>query len=495
VAIVAVAVVVALLTAACGSGDDSVARSDITVPQATPGAPNVVVIMTDDQTVEQMRVMTRTNQLLGAQGTTFSNFFTPFPMCCPSRVSYLTGQYAFNHGVVDNIGPDGGFYALDHRNTLPVWLERAGYATSFVGHYLYRYGVRDPNVIPPGWDRWFSTIDPSTFSYFNYDVNDNGEIIEFGDDESDYQTDVMADRMVSEIHELANGDQPFFLNFWTLAPHVAEPERRSAAPDLQAVPAPRHRNLFDEEWWTVDEAPSFDEEDVSDKPTYISGRSRMLPVTQIAAQVHYQRALESLLAVDEAVERIVEALDETGALDNTVIMFFSDNGFLQGEHRLRDVKTVPYEEAIRVPLVIRGPGFPVGATVPQLTANVDLASTVLELAGVVGSLETDGQSLLPMLAEADPSPDDRVLYLENGPKAEGADIPRFEGVRVPGYSYIEYAPGGRELYDLAADPYQLENVAGDPAHHDLQAHLADLLEQLRGCQGESCREPRFTPPD
>lgn len=145
--LVLVSVVVA--ASACGSGAP-VERSTATVPQADPDAPNVVVIMTDDQTVEQMRVMTRTNELLRDEGTNFTNFVTSFPLCCPSRATFLTGQYAFNHGVVDNIGPDGGYYQLDNRNTLAVWLQRAGYATDFVGHYLYRYGTRERTEVPPG---------------------------------------------------------------------------------------------------------------------------------------------------------------------------------------------------------------------------------------------------------------------------------------------------------------------------------------------------------
>ena len=491
--LVAAVCCLALVVAACGS-DEPTQRALTTVPQADADAPNVVVIVTDDQTLESMRVMTRTNELLADEGTTFSNFFTPFPLCCPSRTSYLTGQYAFNHGVTDNIGEHGGYYALDNRNTLPVWLQRAGYATSFVGHYLYRYGIEDPTEIPPGWDRWFTTIDPSTFHYYDYDVNDNGEVVHFGSDAEDYQTDVMADRTVDEIHRLAEGDRPFFLNLWTLAPHVAEPEHSPLGADLEAVPAPRHLHQFDEQWWTTDEAPSFDEADVSDKPGFIQGRSRMLPATQIVAQAHYQRALESLLAVDEAVARVVEALDETGELDDTVIMFWSDNGFLQGEHRIRDAKVLPYEESIHVPLIIRGPGFPVGATAPQLTANIDLAPTILELAGVTGSLEQDGASLLPLVQDADPAPDDRALYLQDGPADHGAAIPHYDGVRVPGYTYVEYEPGARELYDLTADPWQLDNLAGDPAYARIEGRLADLLQQLRGCQGEACREPRFTSP-
>lgn len=488
---VVVLVSLVVVSAACGS-DAPAERSTATVPQADPDAPNVVVIMTDDQTVEQLRVMDRTRELLADQGTTFSNFVTSFPLCCPSRATFLTGQYAFNHGIVDNIGPDGGYYQLDNRNTLAVWLQRAGYTTDFVGHYLYRYGTRERTEVPPGWDRWFSTIDPSTFRYFGYTVNDGGTLREFGHAAEDYQTDVMADRAVEEVRRLADGDRPFFLNFWTLAPHVAEPEN-SDDPDLSAVPAPRHAGTFEQDWWTAEQVPSFNEEDVSDKPLYVQLNGRFLPVTAIAAQAHHQRALESLLAVDEAVGRIVDALDETGELANTVILFTSDNGYLQGEHRFRDAKSLPYEESIRVPLIIRGPGFPSGATAPQLTANIDLAPTILDLAGVEGGLPTDGESLVALAADPSPPADDRAVYLQNGPQEQGATIPHWDGVRVPGFTYVEYEQGGRELYDLALDPWQLDNAYGDPAYAEVQRELAGLLAELRGCSGEACREPRFSP--
>ncbi len=237
----------------------------------------------------------------------------------------------------------------------------------------------------------------------------------------------------------------------------------------------------------------FNEEDVTDKPRHVQSNERFLPVTEVATQVHHQRALESSPAVDEAIERLVDALERTGELHNTVIVFTSDNGYLQGEHRFRDAKSLPYEESIRVPLLVRGPGFPAGATAPQRVANIDLAPTILDLAGVSGSLVMDGESLLAVASDPTPPAADRVIYLQNGPEAgPESTIPSWEGVRVPGYTYVEYERGGRELYDLAADPAQLDNLAGDSAYDELERELAALLEQLRGCEGDACREPRFS---
>ena len=484
-----VLVVLALLAASCGSGDgDEATISTEQVAQAPADAPNLVVIMTDDQTLESMRVMTRTNELLAAQGTTFEQAIASFPLCCPSRATFLTGQYAHNHGVVGNLPPLGGYSELDNLNTLPVWLQRAGYATSHVGHYLYGYGGGDSRDVPAGWDDWFATVDPSTFRYFDYTVNDNGEIVGFDDREEHYQSDVFADRAVEEVDRLADGDKPFFLDLWFLAPHVERPEHNAGAfTQVAARPAPRHEGQMAGETWP--RTPSFNEEDVSDKPGYISARGPLNPITQIEILNHYQAALESLLAVDEAVDRLVSALEDAGVLDDTVIAFTSDNGLLQGEHRIRDAKILPYEEAIQVPLVIRGPGFPAGEVVPGPVANVDLPATLLDAAGVEPGLDQDGISLLPVAA--DPAiADERVVFIENGPQ-EGSTFRHFEGVRVDGFTYVEYETGVVELYDLTADPYELENVAGDPAYADREAQLAELLEAMRDCAAQECRDPTF----
>src|SRR5687768_6074298 len=156
--------------------------------------PNVVIVQTDDQTLESMRVMDRTRALIGDQGTTFDNAFVSLSLCCPSRASLLTGRYAHNHGVLDIHPPWGGFERLDGRETLAVWLQRAGYATVLLGKYLNRYGRRDPAEVPPGWTEWHGLVDPSTNSYYRYVFNDDGVLRRYGSSAADYQTDVITDR-------------------------------------------------------------------------------------------------------------------------------------------------------------------------------------------------------------------------------------------------------------------------------------------------------------
>src|SRR6185295_7702418 len=183
------------------------------------GRPNVLVIMTDDQTVEDMRVLPKTRALLAAEGTSFANSFVAYPLCCPSRSTFLTGQYAHNHGVLANGGPNGGYQRLNHANTLPVWLREAGYYTAHLGKYLNNYGVDSPEP-PPGWSRWFGLMDPSTYRLFDYTVSDDGAAVSYGHAAADYQTDVLAEEAERVLRSRAGEDQPFFVTVAPIAPHL-----------------------------------------------------------------------------------------------------------------------------------------------------------------------------------------------------------------------------------------------------------------------------------
>ena len=179
--------------------------------------PNIVVLETDDQTMESLRVMQQTRQLLAASGTTFERSFASFPLCCPSRATFLTGQYAHNDHVIHNAGPHGGYPALDHTNTLPVWLQGAGYHTIALGRYLNGYGVRvDPSTVPPGWSDWHVTIDPSTFNYRNWNMNDNGLVSSYPDalHPGEYQTDFYT-RRAPELITQGRGAMPPVARGWS----------------------------------------------------------------------------------------------------------------------------------------------------------------------------------------------------------------------------------------------------------------------------------------
>ena len=472
--VLVVGTVLAALTVALVVDDDD-ARA------GSPDRPNVVVFMTDDQTLESMRVMPETNRLLGDQGTTFTDAVVSFPLCCPSRATFLTGQYAHNNGVQDNVQPFGGVTALDQTHTLPVWLSAAGYRTSHVGKYLNRYGEDAPPTVPLGWDAWFGLDDPTTYRYFNFDVSIDGRLVTYGGP-GNYQTDVLADRAVSEIDRLAAGDDPFFLNVAFLAPHGGS--------DLQvaslagAVPAPRHLGQLEGE--TLPESEARAETDVSDKPVAIQALEPLTESELDHVSRTYVSQLESLLAVDEAVARVVERLERNGVLDDTVIMFTSDNGFLLGEHGIRFEKTWPYEESAHVPLLVRGPGFPAGTEVDGVVANIDLAPTILDLAGAEADVETDGISLAGVADEPEQL-DDRAVLLENGPPR--STVPHYSAVRTTRYLYVEYHTGETELYDLREDPAQVTSVVDSPDYAEERERLAALLDELRACAGDRCREP------
>lgn len=443
--------------------------------------PNVLVILTDDQTEESIRVMEKTLRLLGEEGTTFRNSFVSYPLCCPSRATLLTGQYAHNHQVLGNRPPDGGYGRLNHKNTLPVWLRAAGYQTAHVGKYLN--GYRGPEV-PPGWSKWFGLADPTTYMMYGYAVIADGKKVRYGQSPADYQTDVLAARAEAILRGFARDralqGKPFFLSVAPVPPHTERSDE--AGKGTPPRPAPRHEGRFADE--PLPDKDSFDEVDVADKPRHIQRLPRLGPAKQAAALRAYQARLESLLAIDDMVERLVDALQETGELDRTVIVFTSDNGFFLGEHRLPDGKVLPYEESIRVPLIIRGGSFPRGSTALQPAANIDLAPTVVALTGAKARRKMDGIPLLPLALDPELG-QDRVLLLEGRNRNSGR--PPYDAIRTPRWLWVEYQNGSRELYDLEDDPLQLRSRHGDPDLAAVRAELAGRLAKLRKCAGTSCR--------
>jgi hypothetical protein len=215
------------LAGGCGQGGSAQPEPD--------QRPNVVVLMTDDQTLESMRVMPGVRRMLAERGTTFSRSFVSFPLCCPSRATFMTGQYAHNHGVLGNRPPTGGYGRLRRRETLPVWLDRAGYETMHVGKFLNRYGQDlGPYHVPPGWDEWQGSIDPSTYQYTGVTLNENGSLSSYP---GEYSTDLYAERAVELIEDAASEDEPFFLSVGFLAPHTGGPGDPDDPPGL-ATPSP-----------------------------------------------------------------------------------------------------------------------------------------------------------------------------------------------------------------------------------------------------------------
>lgn len=447
------------------------------------GRPNVLILETDDQTMESMRVMPNVQRLLGAKGVTFDNSFVSYSLCCPSRSTLLTGQYAHNHGVFSNGPPTGGYYKLDGSNTLAVWLRDAGYHTMHLGKYLNGYGTRNKTEIPPGFDEWYGSVDPSTYSYYGFTLNENGKLVTYPSDPAHYQTDVYAKKASALIARRAPSKRPFFL--WTafLAPHAGGPVDESDDPKGLGTPdpAPRHKDAFASE--PLPKPPSYNEADVSDKPIRVRNRPLITPTREAAIRENYQQRLETLLAVDEGVARILKTLRRTGELNDTLIVFTSDNGFFHGEHRIQIGKILPYEPSIRVPLIMRVPRGPRGLRLEQPVSNQDLAATILDATGARPGRTQDGHSLLPLMR----SPEiqlGRDLLIEG--LLGGSPAISFAGVRSLNFFYAEYSNGEREMYDLVRDPYELQSVANDPAYAAMRTSLAARLARLRTCAGRSC---------
>jgi N-acetylglucosamine-6-sulfatase len=462
----------ALLAVAAGGG------AAVASPQQQSTKPNIVVLMTDDQTVESLRVMANVNALLVKQGTTFVNNFASFPLCCPSRATFITGQYGHNHTIMGNAAPTGGYDKLapSHANTLPAWLQQAGYHTVHVGKYLNGYGRTTPTAVPAGWTEWYGSTDPSTYRFYNYTLNENGRLVTYATGPANYQADVYNRKAVELIRRLAPGAKPFFLSVAFLAPHSGGP-RDSDDPRNLATPspAPRHRNAFASQ--PLPTPPSLNEADVADKPAAIRSRPLLTTARLNAIRENYQQRLESLLAVDEAVRDILSALAATRVLGRTLVIFTADNGFFHGEHRVPSGKVLVYEPSVRVPLIVRGPGVPRGATRTNLAANVDLAATILDAARARPGRRIDGRSLLP--------------FARDKLRRSGRDIlletTSYSAIRTPRHVFVQHSTGEQELYDLFTDPHQLTSLHADARHAALKTELARRLAVLRTCAGDVCR--------
>jgi len=460
--------------------------------------PNVVIVMTDDLSHGTLNDAIAHNWMPNLkasvidQGLTFANSFVGDSLCCPSRATLLSGQYSHNHGVRTNVLPGGGVTLFNDASTMATWLQAAGYRTGLVGKYLNGYGGNltgspkdDPTYIPPGWDDWQATTVPDKM--FNYTVNDNGVLVAYGAAPADYQTDVLALRAVDFITEAeANDAQPFFLLVTPQAPHqetgfVCSLNVGSIGP---LAPAPRHAGMT--ATLPLPQGPSFNETNVVDKPAWIDGVFGLLTQgQQNCLRTSHRNRVGSMLAVDDLVGVLLAALTTNGELADTLIVFTSDNGFLLGEHRV-SAKQQAFEEAIRVPLYVRGPGVPLG-TAHQLVLNVDLAPTITELAQATAALTQDGRSLVPVLQDPAFGPW-RTHFLVEHQKAGGNLVPpTYAAVRSATHKWVDYAPlVDRELYDLVADASEMTSQHENPAYVSVKQALKLALVGLKACAGSSC---------
>ncbi|MDN4159894.1 sulfatase family protein [Nocardioides abyssi] len=453
--------------------------------RADDDRPNVVLITTDDQALSDMRWMPKTRRWLGRGGVTFRNMISPHPLCCPARAEILTGQFAQNNGVHTNAGPYGGAGALkDPDNTLAAWLQESGYLVGMSGKYLNQYDATQG--VPNGWDYW-NVSTTNQFGYLRYPMYGNGDPVFHG---REYSSDVVRDDTVRLVEDWSETGQPFFIWASYYAPHgLCQDAAGCAKPPL---PAPRHRTLYRGVESPSVRKPSFDEDDVRDKSHEIRKRDKV--GRRAVTRLHRQR-IRALAAVDQGVDQTFKALRRAGELDDTVVLFTSDNGYLLGEHRYRG-KILPYEESIRVPLLARGPGFPKGATRRQTVTTVDLAPTILDLAEVEPGRVVDGRSMMPFVRDRDRRRRDTDILVQAGGRPDESPTPWwYRGVRNERWTFVRWSETGfLELYDNRKDRYQLENLAYDARHRPVVREMKRRLVALRDCSGAACRVDLGPPP-
>jgi arylsulfatase A-like enzyme len=447
--LLAVGVVAALLAAALTSA--------IEAPADAGGGerPNIVIVLTDDQRHDTLAHMPQVQSLLVGEGTRFSNGMVPTALCCPSRASLLTGLYAHHTNVFGNGDVGGSVYGgwlqfhrrgLEFR-TLALALHDRGYRTGLFGKYINNFGNATPDgYTPPGWDV-FHTFILTRGAYYGYDLSDGSH---HGNEPEDYSTDVLA-RQAEQFIRSTPSEEPVFVYLAPYAPHkqyIPAPRHAGSALDL---PPPKAVSLT----WT-------------DQPAWVANRAPAPDEAPIPVQ---QGQVESLLAVDEAVASIMQTLRETGRDRDTLFVFTSDNGYLWGEHGLTG-KDLPYDAATRVPLVMRWDGhIPAGVVDDRLALNIDLAAT---LAGVTGTgMDTDGVDLL--------GPRRRGGFVLEAMNGYGGR-PAYCGWRTQHRMFVQWADGRAELYDYRTDPFEQDNLAGEPGVRQVEERMR--AEARAGCDPE-----------
>ncbi len=441
--------------------------------------PNVVFVLTDDLSWDLLRFMPHVRQMQ-RDGMTFRQFLVSDSLCCSSRATIFTGEFPHDTHVLGNSAPLGGYSAFRargaQRRSVAISLQRSGYRTALFGKYLNGYQpFREAE--DPGWSAWLG----SSYAYdgFGYEESDNGHPVIAGYRPRDYVTTALARHAVRFIR-VAAGRGPFFAEIATYAPHAP------------FTPAPRDRAMFRHLRLPRDgafDAPS------TDPPTWLGHRPPLRPDQAAHLRRVFRERARSVLAVDRMIGRLRAALRATGVAGNTYLVFSSDNGFHLGDHRLTDGKRTAFDQDIRVPLIVVGPGVARHRATSELAGTVDLAPTFEDWARLPADRGRDGRSLTPLLAGRRPRHWRRALLIEHtddsvlpgDPDAQGwaeGKPESYTAVRTRRTTYVEYANGDREFYDRRHDPFELHNRAAQLSPRR-RARLSAALARYRGCHGAS----------
>ncbi|KAG0311503.1 hypothetical protein BGZ99_010122 [Dissophora globulifera] len=466
--------------------------------------PNFLVFLTDDQDrrMNSLDHLPLVKKYIRDQGTEFTNYYTTTAMCCPSRVSLWSGQFAHNHNVTDESPPHGSytkFVAQNlEQNWLPTWLQAAGYSNNYIGKFIN--GV-SPTLkrAPKGFDKdhWEPLVAPNIYTFYTpiFATNDGPLEAHTGV----YQTDIISDKSIAILDGLAqNKSNPFLFVISPTAPHD-EVWLTPAGGTIftPPVPAKRHEGLF--KGAKAPRHPSFNP-DKNDKVSWVGSLPKLTDSEVDRIDAIYQARLESLQATDELVERVIKRLEENGQLDNTYIVYTTDNGYHLGTHRMFAGKQTAYEEDTNIPFIIRGPGIAKGVKSNAVATHTHFPATVLKLAGLPVPDELDAHSI-PVL-------ENKAVYGKDQPTEAFAvefwsqafvenatarfDTNTYKSVRLIGQGYnllySVWCTGEHEYYDLTKDPFQIKNIY-KKTKPSLLNRLDALLNVLRTCKGPTCRDP------
>ncbi len=464
----------------------SAAPSSTAAGSAPGGKPNIVFVLTDDLSNNLVQYMPHVLALQKA-GTSFSNYTVTDSLCCPSRSSIFSGKFPHDTGVFTNTGADGGFNVFHSRgeesDTFATALQQVGYRTAMMGKYLNGYQPADAlggsqPYVPPGWNEW--DVAGNGYPEFDYDLNQNHQVMHYGHTGTDYLTDVVSGKGSSFISAAAAAHAPFALEIATFAPHAPY------------TPAPQDANAFP--GLSAPRGPAFDTLP-TDPPAWLAGRGPLTSKETAQIDTDFRKRVQDVQAVDRMIASLQDTLTKAGVAGNTDIVFSSDNGYHMGEYRLTPGKMTAFDTDVNVPLVAAGPGIRAGSVVSDPAQNIDLAPTFETLTGAATPATVDGRSLIPLLSgQSDAGwrtaslvehhgPDTVVADPDHPPKHSG-NPPSYNALRTTSYTYVEYTDGTIEYYNRATDPDELHNIAGQlPASTRTALHTD--LTAMTNCHGDT----------
>ncbi|KAJ3261800.1 Extracellular sulfatase Sulf-1 [Boothiomyces macroporosus] len=494
--------------------------------------PNIIFFLVDDQDdwTGMEKYMPNFQKLFAQNGTRFENHFINTPLCCPSRMSILSGKTTHNHNLTDTLPPYGGYTQMRALNLdgeyIPTWMQQQGYNTYFTGKLFVEYTLNygDKNV-PVGWNDFDGAVYPFTFDYSNPVFSKNGAKPQFYP--NSYHTDVVANKSLAQIKDALSRNQPFFSYIAPIGCHTgvniqvplpAPP----AIPKVQftpPIPAPRHENLYPDLKLPI--SPNFNETDRSDKPVWLQRLPPLTAANKTFLDHMYRSRVLSLLAIDDMIGDVYETIRDAGQLDNTIFVYTADNGYHLGNHGMLQGKESCYEEDIKVPFYASGPGIKKGHVSKLKTSHTDIAPTFAHLAGMSPLPPSIDGAVIPLFGE--PAPDlpqrgDFVgiefwgIKLDEGAEIEnltGVDTPTiyfdphftYKGVRICTeskefcFKYNKLCNGTIELYNLAKDPYEMNNLyplngqSVSAKLTRLQNRLDAYLSVMATCKGSTCLNP------